>query len=132
MASKYFDRKIISKYLFDQLTGNFLGFLVGLSASGLVSKFFATRSIKNLWGIASKKTVIDKDTFSMLEWIISIIVGFIVFEIITKIVRERIARSYPAFKVTVFRYLIRKNLRDSEGVKLAIRKSLSRDRNLPD
>jgi hypothetical protein len=110
MASKYFDRKIITQYLYDQLTGNFLGFIVGLSASSLVSKFFATRSVKNLWGLASKKTVVDKDTFHILEWVISIIVGFIVFEIITKVLKEKIAKYYPVYKVTVLRYVAKHNL----------------------
>src|SRR5688572_13087566 len=103
MTPKYFDPKTIKRYLYDQITGNFLGFIVGISASSLVSKFFATRSVKNLWGLASKKTVVDKDTFSAMEWIISIIVGFIVFEVMTKIVKEKITQFYPVYKVKVLR-----------------------------
>jgi hypothetical protein len=129
MASKYFDRKIITRYLYDQLTGNFLGFIVGISASSLVSKFFATRSAKNLWGLASKKTVVDKDTFSAMEWVISIIVGFIVFEIMTKIVKEKVAQYYPVYKVKVLRYLVKNNLRDAEDVKVAIKKTLSKEQS---
>lgn len=127
MASKYFDPKAIKRYLFDQLTGNFLGFIVGISASSLVSKFFATRSAKNLWGLASKKTVVDKDTFSAMEWIISIIVGFIVFEIMTKIVKEKVALYYPVYKIKVFRYVVKNKLHDVRTVKGAISKTLSND-----
>jgi hypothetical protein len=129
MSPKYFDAKTIKRYLYDQITGNFLGFIVGISASSLVSKFFATRSLKNLWGIASKKTVVDKDTFSAMEWIISIIVGFIVFEIMTKIVKEKVALYYPVYKVKVLRYLVRNNLQDKEGVKVAIKKTLSKEQS---
>lgn len=52
---KYFNRKAITQYLYDQLTGNFAGFLIGLSATSLVSQFFETRSLKNFWGLGAKK-----------------------------------------------------------------------------
>lgn len=107
---KYLDRKVVARYLYDQLTGNFAGFLIGLSATGLVSQFFETRSLKNLWGFGARKTVIDKDTFSNLEWIISIIIGFIAFEIMTKVVKEKIDKFFPLYKVRVLRWVIRKNL----------------------
>jgi hypothetical protein len=106
---KYFSKKAIFKYLYDQLTGNFAGFIVGMSATGLVSNFFETRSIRNLWGIASKKTIVDKDTFHALQWIISIVIGFIVFEIMTKVVKEKIDRYFPLLRVKFFRWIIRKN-----------------------
>lgn len=104
---KYFNKKTILKYLYDQLTGNFAGFIVGMSATGLVSNFFETRSIKNLWGIASKKTIVDKDTFHTLEWIISILIGFVVFEIMTKVVKEKIDRYFPRYKYKVLRWFVR-------------------------
>ncbi|MGC3943280.1 MAG: hypothetical protein QM762_01870 [Chryseolinea sp.] len=103
---KYLNRKTILTYLYDQLTGNLMGFLVGMSATKLVSQFFETRSFKNLWGITSKKTVVDKSTFANLEWIISIIIGFIVFEIMTKIVKARIDQHAPVIKRRVWRWAI--------------------------
>jgi hypothetical protein len=108
---KYVSRKNVLKYLYDQLTGNFAGFIVGMSASGLVSNFFETRSIRNLWGITSRKTVVSKEMFGALEWIISILIGFIVFEIMTKVVKERLDRHMPAIKRIVFRWIIRNNFR---------------------
>ncbi|MEJ1240565.1 hypothetical protein WBG78_20645 [Chryseolinea sp. T2] len=103
---KYLNRKTILTYLYDQLTGNLMGFLVGMSATKLVSQFFETRSFKNLWGITSKKTVVDKSTFANLEWIISILIGFIVFEIMTKVVKARIDQYGPAFKRRALRWAI--------------------------
>lgn len=104
---KYLNKKRILKYLYDQLTGNFAGFIVGMSATGLVSKFFATRSIKNLWGLASKKTLVDKGTFHALEWILSIVIGFIMFEIMTKVVKEKIDKYFPIYKYKVLRWIVR-------------------------
>ena len=107
---KYFNKKRILKYLYDQLTGNFAGFIVGMSATGFVSNFFETRSIKNLWGITSKKTIVDKDTFHAMEWIISIVIGFVVFEIMTKVVKERIDRYFPLYKYKVLRWFVREEI----------------------
>ena len=108
---KYLSRRNVSKYLYDQLTGNFAGFIVGMSASGLVSRFFEARSIRNLWGMASRKTVVSKETFGAIEWIVSILIGFIVFEIMTKVVKERLDRHMPTYKRAIFRWIIQRNLR---------------------
>jgi hypothetical protein len=105
---KYFNKTAILKYLYDQLTGNFMGFLIGLSATSLVSQFFETRGLRNLWGLTSKKTVVDKETFANIEWIISIVVGFIVFEIITKVVREKLNR--PGLRTKFLRWVIRNEI----------------------
>jgi hypothetical protein len=112
---KYFDRKRVLKYLYDQLTGNFAGFLVGMSATGLVSRFFETRSIKNLWGLTARKAVVSKETFGALEWMISIVIGFIVFEIMTKVVKQKLDQKLPALKTKLFRWVIGNNLRGRAG-----------------
>ena len=103
---RYVNRKVVTQYLYDQLTGNFAGFLIGISATSLVSQFFETRSLKNLWGLGSRKTVVDKETFSNLEWIISIIIGFIAFEIMTKVVKEKIERYFPLYRFRLLRWMV--------------------------
>lgn len=100
------NKKSVLRYLYDQLTGNFAGFLIGMSATSLVSHFFEKRSIKNLWGLTAKKAVVNKETFSQLEWVISIIIGFIVFEIVTKFLKERIDHYFPIYKQKAFRLLV--------------------------
>ena len=102
-------RKGIARYLYESLTGNFLGFLIGLSASGLVSKFFEARSIRNLWGLTSKKTVVSKEMFGWLEWIIALIIGFVVFEIVNKVLKQYVQDQYPVFKRRFFRWMIAKH-----------------------
>ena len=103
---KFISRKVVLKYLYNQLTGTFAGFLIGMSATKLVAQFFETRGLKNLWGLASKKTIVDKNTFGNLEWIISIVIGFIVFEIFTKVVKEKIDQYFPIYKYRFFRWTI--------------------------
>jgi hypothetical protein len=77
------------QYVYSNYTGNFIGFAIGMASTRLVKHFYTTRSIKNLWGIAAKKTVVDKQTFSAMEWMISIIIGFLVFEIISKWIQKK-------------------------------------------
>ena len=103
---KFISRKVVLRYLYNQLTGTFAGFLIGMSATKLVAQFFETRKLKNLWGLASKKTIVDKDTFGNLEWIISILIGFIVFEIFTKVVKEKIDKYFPIYKYRSFRWIV--------------------------
>ena len=110
----------LALYLYNNFLGNFLGFIVGMASTRLVSYFFATRSIKNLWGLTSKKTLVDKQTYSTIEFAISILIGFVVFEIISKGVKkkmdERMPSWKPAFKTWIER--IRLNLPAGAGTHL--------------
>lgn len=110
----------LALYLYNNFLGNFLGFIVGMASTRLVSYFFATRSIKNLWGLTSKKTLVDKQTYSTIEFAISILIGFVVFEIISKGVKkkmdERMPSWKPAFKTWIER--IRLNLPAGAGTQL--------------
>jgi hypothetical protein len=81
------------RYVLDNLMSNFLGFFVGFSSARLVSHFFATRSIKNLWGLTSHKTLVTKTTYTNLEWFVSVVVGFIVFEVVSKWLKEYVATA---------------------------------------
>jgi hypothetical protein len=86
------------KYLYDNFIGNFVGFAIGMASTRIVSHFFATKNIRNLWGLTAKKTIVDKKTFSNLELLISVIIGFIVFEIISKWVKKKTDELIPKFK----------------------------------
>lgn len=78
------------QYVYSNYTGNFIGFAIGMASTRLVAHFFTTRSIKNLWGLTAQKAVVDKQTFSFMEWAISIIIGFLVFEVISKWVKKKL------------------------------------------
>jgi len=86
------------QYMYSNFTGNFVGFAIGMASTRLVAHFFTTRSIKNLWGLTAKKTVVDKQTFSAMEWMISIIIGFLVFEIISKYVKKKMSPVLQKYK----------------------------------
>ena len=96
MKNEIFHKFVL--YIYNHFLGNFLGFVVGIASMRIVSHFFATRSIKNLWGLTAKKTLVDKQTFGILEMGISILIGFIVFEIMSKTVKKKMDEMMPAWK----------------------------------
>ena len=102
------DRKAIVNYLSEQFIGRFTGFIIGLWASSLVARFFTTRSIHNLWGITARKTVVSKQTFSNLEWIASVLIGYIVFEIVLRIIKNKIGPWFAKLRLRLLRRMVEK------------------------
>ena len=98
------------QYLYNNFLGNFIGFAVGMASTRLVSHYFATRSIKNLWGVTTHKTLIDKKTYGNLEWIVSVVIGFIVFEIISKWMKKKMDERMPKYKTSVLQWLAKNKL----------------------
>ena len=86
------------QYVYSNYIGNFIGFAIGMASTRLVAHFFTTRSLKNLWGLTAKRTVVDKQTFSFMEWAISIVIGFLVFEIISKWVQRNMNPVLQKYK----------------------------------
>ena len=93
------------KYIYDNFIANFIGFIIGMAATKLVAHFFVTRSIGNLWGLAARKTVIDRKTFSNLELFISVIIGFLVFEVLSKWLKKQMETIYPVCKTKVLSWV---------------------------
>lgn len=103
-------RKPIFSYLSEQFIGRFTGFIIGLWATRLVSHFFTTRSIHNLWGLTAKKTVVSKQAFGNLQWIAAVVIGYIVFEIVFKIIKSYVGPWMSRMRFRLFRILIEKGL----------------------
>jgi hypothetical protein len=102
------NRKTIFHYLSEQFIGRFTGFMIGLWTSNLISHFFTTRSIHNLWGLTAKKTVVSKQTFSNLEWIASVLIGYIAFEIVLRIIKNKIGPWLSKSRFRVLRWIVEK------------------------
>src|SRR5262245_62068518 len=87
----------LSKYAYNQFKGNFLGFVVGTFAAKLVSTFFETKKVSNLWGLTARKTIVSGGTFRFLEWSCALIVGFIAFELVNNLVKEKLLQRIVSF-----------------------------------
>ena len=55
-----------------------VGYLAGLLASTLVSKFFVKRGLVNLWGLTSRREALRKDDYEWLMFGASYFIGLIV------------------------------------------------------
>lgn len=84
-------------YFVNELIGRFTGFIIGMWASKVVAIFFEKRGINNLWGLTAKRKVLDKDTFEHIEWLVSVIIGFIVYEIISRFIKEKLVPHIKNF-----------------------------------
>jgi len=60
-----------------------VGYLAGLTASALVSKFFVRKGLVNLWGLASKRHALGKDEYEWLMVIMSYLIGLIVMLLVS-------------------------------------------------
>ncbi len=88
-------RKEAVQYLYNQALAQFTAFYIGIYSTGIVSRFFETKSITNLWGFLAQKTVVDAGTFSILERIVAVVIGFIVFEIVNRNLKPLLERFKP-------------------------------------
>jgi len=82
-----------SKTLFQEIISNAIGWIAGLLSVDLLSHFFAVRSWKNGWGLFSRKTMIDADTFNVIEWVLTAILGFVVLFTVNKLILKRMLKN---------------------------------------
>lgn len=74
------------KTLTEELIANAVGWLAGLLSVDLLSHFFAVRSWKNAWGLFSRKATVSAETFSVLEWVVTAVIGFAVLIVVNRYV----------------------------------------------
>ncbi len=59
------------------------GYLAGLTASYLVSRFFVKKGLVNLWGLAAKRQALAKDDYEWLMPIASYAIGLLVMLVVS-------------------------------------------------
>lgn len=68
----------VIKFIGNEVLNLSVGYLAGLMASNLVSRFFVKRGLVNLWGVTSRKEAVSKDNYEWLLFISSYLVGLVV------------------------------------------------------
>ncbi len=76
--------------LFEEATSNIVGWIAGLLSIDFLDYFFIQKSWKNVWGVFSKRTAVDAQTYSFLEWLITALIGFIVMFLVNRLVRRKL------------------------------------------
>ncbi len=86
--------------LLEEVIANIVGWIAGLVSIDFLDYFFIQKSWKNVWGAFSKRTAVDANTYSLLEWILTALIGFIVMIIVNRLVRKRLVGLMFSRKAT--------------------------------
>ena len=85
-----FTKQKIKKFIFNQAIGNFIGFFIGMSVTRFFSHYVTERrNIHNLFGLAKRKQVVVNDAPEWLQWLYSVIVGFIALEFVNHFIETK-------------------------------------------
>ncbi|WP_127142105.1 hypothetical protein [Flagellimonas marinaquae] len=83
-------------YIINELFNSLLGFIVGAITSNLMLSFFEVRGWSNLWGLYASKVVLDDTVFTILEWTISLSIGYMFMKLVNIItIRTKKHFRYP-------------------------------------
>lgn len=76
--------------LIQDLIANAISYGIAILVSGILHKFFAVKSFRNLWGIMGKKKgkiMINSDTYAWIDWTLTFIIGLVVFTIMEHVMQ---------------------------------------------
>ena len=76
------------KFLSREVLNLAVGYLAGLWASTLVSKFFVKKGLVNLWGLAAKREAVSKDDYGWLLFAGSYLIGLAVMLIVDFLMKQ--------------------------------------------
>lgn len=80
---KKFNRKYMTNVVIQKTLGNLVGFAVGVLITNSFTHYVTERrSVKNLFGLAGRKKVLVNETPEWVQYGLSILLGFIVLELI--------------------------------------------------
>ena len=65
-----------------------IGWIFGLISVQLVLLFFEEKGIMNLWGFWSDKMVVEESTLSVIEWLTSAVIGYVVMQQVNKVISK--------------------------------------------
>jgi len=68
----------IKNFIAGEVLNLAVGYLAGLTASNLVSRYFVKKGLVNLWGLAAKREAVSKDAYEWLMLITSYVIGLLV------------------------------------------------------
>lgn len=80
---KRFNRKYMTNVVIQKTLGNLVGFAVGVFVTNSFTHYVTERrNVKNLFGLAGRKKVLVNETPEWVQYGLSILLGFIVLELI--------------------------------------------------
>lgn len=87
---KKFTKQKIKNFIYNQIVGKFIGFAVGMSVTYSFSRLVTERrGINNLFGILKRKQIEVSIIPAWAQYLLSVIIGFIVFEFVNHIIESK-------------------------------------------
>ncbi|HMQ49261.1 MAG TPA: hypothetical protein PKA00_17390 [Saprospiraceae bacterium] len=80
--------KQLTNFLTQEALNLAVGYLAGLMASNLVSRFFVKRGLVNLWGVIGKREALKKDNYEWLMFVSAYAIGLLVMLIVQYAMRR--------------------------------------------
>jgi len=77
-----------TQFLLNEIINLSVGYLAGLTASNLVSRYFVKKGLVNLWGLAAKREAVGKDTYEWLMFFASYLIGLIVMLAVSYLMKK--------------------------------------------
>jgi hypothetical protein len=77
-----------TQFLLNEIINLSVGYLAGLTASNLVSRYFVKKGLVNLWGLAAKREAVGKDTYEWLMFFTSYLIGLIVMLAVSYLMKK--------------------------------------------
>lgn len=74
--------KKFTNFLTHEVLNLSVGYLAGLLASNLVSRFFVKRGLVNLWGLTTRREALKKDDYEWLMFTASYLIGLTVLVVV--------------------------------------------------
>ena len=78
----------IKEFIIGEVTNLSVGYLAGLSASMLVSRFFVKKGLVNLWGLTAKREAVGKEAYEWLMFIASYLIGLLVMLLVSYLMKK--------------------------------------------
>ena len=73
--------------------GNAVGLCIAMISAQLLTHFIEVRSLENLWGLFSKRTVISADSFKILSFVVEFLITLFVFSALEFFMDSRAIRK---------------------------------------
>ena len=80
--------KTFFKHIAKEFLNFGIGWVLGLISVELVLLFFEEKGIMNLWGFWSDKMVVEESTLSVIEWLASAVIGYLVMQQVNKVITK--------------------------------------------
>jgi sterol desaturase/sphingolipid hydroxylase (fatty acid hydroxylase superfamily) len=91
VVSEILNKEKVVNFIVNETIGRFVGFVVGMWSSSLFTKVvYEKRGLNNLFGMMPRKKVVVNTTPEWVQLLLSIIVGFIMLELVNYFFKNKL------------------------------------------